>query len=226
MPWVLMSMFTLVQVIGNVYSSYKYIITNSVENLRYFKEPIFIWTELPDAQANVIIVYLVGALLPIAALLLTSMITNYLSDQEEEKLKELENIHSNELTQAQHLKESDEDKPKVEEPEVDAVIDKPKKKKSYSASYEKMREEINKEVEEYGDDTYTPFGFGDDNTSLIGTIINVFLWAAAAVAIVLFIYFIITREIVTAFLYVIGLIVAFFFGYGIMYFLDKFIIEK
>ncbi len=114
----------------------------------------------------------------------------------------------------------------VEEPEVDAVIDKPKKKKSYSASYEKMREEINKEVEEYGDDTYTPFGFGDDNTSLIGTIINVFLWAAAAVAIVLFIYFIITREIVTAFLYVIGLIVAFFFGYGIMYFLDKFIIEK
>lgn len=85
MPWVLMSMFTLVQVIGNVYSSYKYIITNSVENLRYFKEPIFIWTDLPDAQANVIIVYLVGALLPIASLLLTSMITNYLTDIEELK---------------------------------------------------------------------------------------------------------------------------------------------
>jgi len=84
MPWVLMGMFTLVQVIGNVYSSYKYIITNSVENLRFFKEPIFIWTDLPDEQANVIIVYLVGALLPIAALLLTSMITNYLTDQSEE----------------------------------------------------------------------------------------------------------------------------------------------
>ena len=88
MPWVLMTMFTLVQVIGNVYSSYKYIIQNSVENLKYFKEPIFIWTDLPDAQANVIIVYLVGALLPIAALLLTSMITNYLSDQSDEKLLE------------------------------------------------------------------------------------------------------------------------------------------
>jgi hypothetical protein len=82
MPWVLMFMFTLVQVIGNVYSSYKYIVTNSVENLRYFKEPIFIWTSLPDDQATVIVVYLVGALLPIAALLLTSMVTNYLSDQE------------------------------------------------------------------------------------------------------------------------------------------------
>jgi hypothetical protein len=83
-------MFTLVQVIGNVYSSYKYIVSNSVENLRYFKEPIFVWTSLPDDQANVIIVYLVGAILPIAALLLTSMITNYLTDQEEEKLKALE----------------------------------------------------------------------------------------------------------------------------------------
>ena len=89
MPWVLMFMFTLVQVIGNVYSSYKYIVTNSVENLRYFKEPIFIWTSLPDDQATVIVVYLVGALLPIDALLLTSMVTNYLTDEEEKK-KELE----------------------------------------------------------------------------------------------------------------------------------------
>lgn len=85
MPWVLMTMFTLVQVIGNVFSSYKYIINNSIENLRYFKEPIFIWTTLPDDQATVIIVYIVGAILPICALLLTSMITNYLSDQEEAK---------------------------------------------------------------------------------------------------------------------------------------------
>ena len=90
MPWVLMTMFTLVQVIGNVFSSYKYIINNSVENLRFFKEPIFIWTDLPDDQATVIIVYIVGAILPICALLLTSMITNYLSDKEEE-LKQLEN---------------------------------------------------------------------------------------------------------------------------------------
>ena len=102
MPWVLMFMFTLVQVIGNVYSSYKYIVTNSVENLRYFKEPIFIWTSLPDDQATVIVVYLVGALLPIAALLLTSMVTNYLSDEEEKK---------NELEQ------------QVEEQKVEKIVD-------------------------------------------------------------------------------------------------------
>jgi NADH:ubiquinone oxidoreductase subunit 3 (subunit A) len=90
MPWVLMTMFTLVQVIGNIYSSYKYIILNSSEDLRFFKEPIFIWTDIPDNQANVIIVYLVGALLPIASLLLTSMITNYLTDEEE--VKKLESM--------------------------------------------------------------------------------------------------------------------------------------
>ena len=86
MPWVLMTVFTLVQVIGNVFSSYKYLITNSVENLRFFKEPIFIWTDLPDDQTTVIITYIVGAILPICALLLTSMITNYLTDIEEEKI--------------------------------------------------------------------------------------------------------------------------------------------
>ena len=76
-----MTMFTLVQVIGNVFSSYKYIMNNSVEDLRYFKEPIFIWTSLPDEQATVIITYIVGAILPLCALFLTSMITNYLTDE-------------------------------------------------------------------------------------------------------------------------------------------------
>lgn len=84
-PWVLMCILTLVQIIGNVYSSYKYIMLNSPENLKYFKEPIFIWTQLPDAEATVIITYVSAAILPIVALLMTSMITNYLTDQEEEE---------------------------------------------------------------------------------------------------------------------------------------------
>ena len=82
MPWVLMTMFTLVQVLGNVYSSYKHIMLNSIDNLKYFKEPVFIWTELPDAQATVIITYLVGGLLPVGALLLTSMLTSFLTDED------------------------------------------------------------------------------------------------------------------------------------------------
>ena len=99
-PWILMCILTLVQIIGNVYSSYKYIMLNSPENLKYFKEPIFIWTQLPDAEATVIITYVSAAILPIVALLMTSMITNYLSDQSEEtnalvdvSEKEQENTH-------------------------------------------------------------------------------------------------------------------------------------
>jgi hypothetical protein len=64
-----------------VYSSYKHIINNAIDNLRYFKEPIFIWTNLPDEQATVIITYLCGGILPISGLLLTSMVTNYLDEQ-------------------------------------------------------------------------------------------------------------------------------------------------
>ena len=83
-----MSILTLVQIIGNVYSSYKYIMLNASENLRYFKEPIFIWTDLPDDQATVIITYISSAILPLCALLLTSMITNYLEDNGKDDEKE------------------------------------------------------------------------------------------------------------------------------------------
>lgn len=83
MPWILMTILTLVQVMGNVYNSYKYLILNATDNLRFFKEPIFIWTQLPDAQANVILSYIQGAILPIVALLLTSMVTGFLAKDEE-----------------------------------------------------------------------------------------------------------------------------------------------
>ena len=88
MTWVQLSIFTLVQILGNVYSSYKYIVSNSIENLRFFKEPVFIWTDLPDQMCNVIITYLVGGILPISALLLTEMLTSYLYKEEENKVPE------------------------------------------------------------------------------------------------------------------------------------------
>ena len=104
MPWVLMCILTAVQVLGNVYSSYKHIVTFSPENLRYFKEPIFIWTNLPDNVATVIITYIVGAILPITALLLTSMVANYIEDISKEKEQQLENKES-EKENVQEIKE-------------------------------------------------------------------------------------------------------------------------
>jgi hypothetical protein len=116
MPWVLMTMFTLVQVLGNVYSSYKHIINNSTDNLRYFKEPIFIWTQLPDDQATVIITYLVGGLLPISALLLTSMVTNYLNDTDVQPITKID------TTEDETEKDNNENKEEINEKVDDDIV--------------------------------------------------------------------------------------------------------
>ena len=113
-PWFLMIILTLVQIMGNVFSSYKYLLTNSEDMLKYFKEPIFIWTELPDAQANVIVSYLVGAILPIVALLLTSMVTNYINPEDKEEIEE---------DDTESIEEDD--KPEIIDEPVDEEIDEP-----------------------------------------------------------------------------------------------------
>ena len=85
MPWALMTLLTLVQIIGNVFSSYKYLMQHNVGDLQYFKEPIFVWTDLPENVTTVLVTYIVGAILPIVALCMTAMIANYLEDNKNEK---------------------------------------------------------------------------------------------------------------------------------------------
>lgn len=129
MTWVQLSIFTLVQILGNVYSSYKYIVSNSMENLRFFKEPVFIWTDLPDQMCNVIITYLVGGILPISALLLTEMLTSYL--YKEDKVPELIK---------QEIK-----KDKKEEPE-------PEPEPEHKIENEQVQEQTNQEEETIKED--------------------------------------------------------------------------
>ena len=99
MPWLLMGVLTIVQILGNIYSSYKYLITNSEENLRFFKEPIFTWVQnMPDQNANVILCYVIGAILPIISLLMTGMLTSYLGNDAEKALEQDEEQIVNEDT--------------------------------------------------------------------------------------------------------------------------------
>lgn len=84
MPWVLMCLLTLVQIVGNIFSSYKYMMLHSIGDLKYFKEPIFIWTDLPDNITTVIVTYIVGAILPIICLCMCSMISNYIIEKEDD----------------------------------------------------------------------------------------------------------------------------------------------
>lgn len=77
MPWILMGVLTLVQVLGNVYSSYQYAAINSVEEIKYFTDSVLFFVQDPNPQVNqVMISYITGAILPIVALCMTSMIVD------------------------------------------------------------------------------------------------------------------------------------------------------
>ena len=91
MPWVLMFILTAVQIIGNVYACYKYVVKNSMDLLQYFREPIFVWTKLPDEQSTVILTYIASAILPVVALAMTAMITSFLNDNSKDTKSIIEN---------------------------------------------------------------------------------------------------------------------------------------
>ena len=139
MPWILMCILTLVQILGNVFSSYKYILTNSIIDLKYFKEPIFVWTELPDNITTVIVTYIIGAILPIVALSLTSMVTGYLDNNNtEESNKDVEELQK-------QIEELQNKEPEVVEKEV--VVDNPEQAKEIEDLKTKIEELQNKEPE-------------------------------------------------------------------------------
>ncbi len=127
-PWILMCVLTLVQILGNVFSSYEYLITNSGDNLRFFKEPIFVWTDLPDNQCNVILTYIIGAILPIVALLMTSMVTNYLN-KTEEPIKEIKD-DSGTIEQDGEINEPTETNDPVQDTSEE-TIEEPKKESKF-----------------------------------------------------------------------------------------------
>lgn len=77
MPWILMIVLTAVQVLGNVYSSYQYAAINSAEEIKYFTDSVLFYLQDPNPQVNqVMISYITGAILPIVALCMTSMIVD------------------------------------------------------------------------------------------------------------------------------------------------------
>jgi hypothetical protein len=98
MPWILMVVLTLVQVLGNVYSSYQYAAINSMDEIKYFTESVLFYLQDPNPQVNqVMISYITGAILPIVALCMTSMIVDVSGvdkDKVVEEIKEETNEES------------------------------------------------------------------------------------------------------------------------------------
>lgn len=77
MPWILMGVLTIVQVIGNIFASYQYMVQNSQDKIQYFVDSVMWFIKDPDPQTNIVIcAYIIGAILPIIALCMTGMIVN------------------------------------------------------------------------------------------------------------------------------------------------------
>lgn len=155
MPWCLMILLTAVQVLGNVYSSYKYLMTHSTGDLRFFKEPIFIWTTLPDAQATVIITYIVGAILPIVALCMTSMVSNYIEDTSNEDADDNNKLekHPTEVP-----KDYNDIEVPVEEPTKETIEESNGPIEESKEPIEEVEEPVEKPIEESKEQIEEPIG--------------------------------------------------------------------
>ena len=92
MPWILMGVLTLVQVIGNVFSSYQYMMLNSTDQIKYFTDSVLFFLQDPDPKVNqVMISYITGAILPIVSLCMTSMVVDVAGlDSNEEQSNEID----------------------------------------------------------------------------------------------------------------------------------------
>lgn len=90
-PWILMSLLTMVQVSGNVFSVYKYMVESGSNFYIYIQKSLLFWIEgiSPD-MILVVISWILGALLPIVALLMTNMIANNLKLRNKVKKEEQE----------------------------------------------------------------------------------------------------------------------------------------
>jgi hypothetical protein len=82
LPWILMGILTIVQVLGNVFSSYRYMIIHNTDQIDYFTKSVLFFVQSPNPDYNyVMISYITGAILPVVALCMTSMVVNTLKRQ-------------------------------------------------------------------------------------------------------------------------------------------------
>lgn len=136
-PWLLMFLMCGVQILGNVYSSYKYICLNSLEDLKWFKEPIFIWMDnFPDKEATVIVTWAIGGLLPCVCLLLTEMVTSYIHRDGENKVQELIKEDKKEEPEPKHKIENEQVQEQTNQKEETIKEDEKNHKKYNSGSKE------------------------------------------------------------------------------------------
>ena len=109
LPWILMITLTAVQVVGNVYSVFRYISVSDVDYYQYLAKPLLFFIEEVDENTiQIIVSWIMGAILPIVALMMTDMVANNIKNVSEDKKEAIE-------SDKDKLEEDIEEEPAVEE---------------------------------------------------------------------------------------------------------------
>lgn len=109
LPWILMITLTAVQVVGNVYSVFRYISVSDVDYYQYLAKPLLFFIEEVDENTiQIIVSWIMGAILPIVALMMTDMVANNIKNVSEDKKEVIESIKDK-------MEEDIEEQPVVEE---------------------------------------------------------------------------------------------------------------
>ena len=130
-PWILLVVLTSVQVIGNVFSVYKYISLSGSDYYIYLQKSLIDWWLAGVSQDTIMVIisWIIGALLPIIALFMTSMVAN--------------NIQLRNEPESEHEEKASEDKASaviVEEPAIEKSV-------SLEAPKKEVKEEVAQKVE-------------------------------------------------------------------------------
>ena len=93
LPWILMITLTAVQVVGNVYSVFRYISVSDVDYYQYLAKPLLFFIEEVDENTiQIIVSWIMGAILPIVALMMTDMVANNIKNVSEDKAEPIESV--------------------------------------------------------------------------------------------------------------------------------------
>lgn len=109
LPWILMITLTAVQVVGNVYSVFRYISVSDVDYYQYLAKPLLFFIEEVDENTiQIIVSWIMGAILPVVALMMTDMVANNIKNVSEDKAEPIESVKD-------ELEKDTEEQPAVEE---------------------------------------------------------------------------------------------------------------
>ena len=137
--WLLLIILVLVQIIGNTYSVFKFISESGHDYYNYLAKPmLFMIEEVSQETVQIIISWIMGAILPIVALLMTEMVANGI--KETQMIDDSKNDQKNEpITDNIEYHKLNEDEKKI--PEVPFTIPDVSDKKEEQINLDNDRDE-------------------------------------------------------------------------------------